>query len=33
MGSKVLRWVHFAGETSETEVVEFECPINLASLS
>ena len=24
MGSKVLRWVHFAGETSETEVVEFE---------
>ena len=32
MGSKVL-WVHFAGETSETEVVEFERPINLASPS
>ena len=33
MGSKVLRWVHFAGETSEAEVVEFERPINLASPS
>ena len=35
-GFKELQWVHFAGETSETEVVEFvefKCPINLASLS
>ena len=33
-GFKELRWVHFVGETSETEVVEFvesKCPINFAS--